>query len=44
MSTFKKNSLKAGSLTYKKVAFISFNESPLKMIKKNAFYFVLKVL
>ena len=39
----KKNPARPTLLTFKKICFICFNESPLKMMK-NAFYFILKVL
>ena len=41
--TFLPSSLKAGHLPSKKIIFICFNESPLKMMK-NAFCFILKGL
>ena len=43
MAAWKKLNLKSDSHHPKKFLFISFNESPLK-IMKNAFYFILKAL
>ena len=41
--TFKSKHLKSDSYLSKKIIFICFNESPLKIVK-NAFYFILKAL
>ena len=43
MIEWNSSKLKSGSHLPKKFLFLSFNESPLKMMK-NAFYFILKAL
>ena len=41
--TIKRENLKVGSSTSKKICFVCFNESPLKMMK-NTFHFVIRAL